>query len=106
MNPVIHWSIRPQTPVLRERDQRAFHRYPIRVPLRYRVVSLPHSHDWKQGHSLNLIAGGAYVDIPERIPWGSKLKLDMDWPGLYHDKQMVCLILLAKVIRVDRRYGS
>jgi len=103
MNPVIHWSIRPQVPMSKNKDQRAFHRYSIRVPLRYRVVSLPHSHDWKQGHTLNMSAGGLFADVPERVPWGTRLKLEVDWPGLYHDRQIVRLILLAEVIRVDRR---
>jgi hypothetical protein len=31
------------------------------------------------------------------------LELDIEWPGLYHDKPMVHLLLIGAVTRVERR---
>jgi hypothetical protein len=48
-------------------------------------------------------ARGIRIDIPEKMPLGSRLELSMDWPGLFHGADMVRLFLLASVTRVDGR---
>ena len=84
-------------------DRRANRRYAVRTPLRYRPANSPLNAAWKYGRTLDMSAGGILTDLPEAIAPGAKLELAMDWTGLYHDRNMMRLYLIASVKRADGR---
>jgi hypothetical protein len=46
---------------------------------------------------------GILMDIPEAAPVGTELELEIDWPGLYHGKPLVHLLVIGSVLRNDSR---
>ena len=48
-------------------------------------------------------AGGILIHLPEPVAVGTKVELAMDWTGLYHGRQAMCLFLVASVIRHNGR---
>jgi hypothetical protein len=48
-------------------------------------------------------AGGVLIDLPEAAAVGSTVELAIQWPGIYHGRQVVRLLLTACVSRVDSR---
>jgi hypothetical protein len=89
----------PHVPRFRGKDRRAFSRYPVNTPFVYRA---PGS-GWKTGRTVDMSARGLLVDIPEPVVPGYTLDLAIDWPGLYHGKPAVRLMLAGSVVRIDPR---
>ena len=46
---------------------------------------------------------GILIDAPGAAPIGTELELEIDWPGLYHGKPMVRLLVIGSVVRNDGR---
>ena len=87
----------------RTHERRAISRYPLRKPVRYRAAGCALASLWKQGRALDMSARGILIDIPETMAIGTRLELAMDWTGLYHDRQVMRLFLIAAVTRTDKR---
>jgi hypothetical protein len=88
---------------VKARDRRSAQRYQVKWPLRYRVSQALSKGEWKSGHSVDMSSRGILIQTRERIPNGRILEVDMDWPGIYHDKPMVRLFLIGRVTRADGR---
>src|SRR5271165_5475165 len=89
--------------VSKEPEWRAATRYAVAMPLKYRILSNARNSGWRPGRTLDMSARGIRIDIGQRLAAGCKLELAIEWPGLYHGKPMVQLVLVAKVVRVDLR---
>ena len=87
----------------RTHERRAISRHPLRKPVRYRAAGCALAALWKQGRALDMSARGILIDIPETMAIGTRLELAMDWTGLYHDRQVMRLFLIAAVTRTDKR---
>lgn len=85
------------------KNRRLATRYGVRTPFRYRVVNNKADSAWKYGKTLDMSARGILIEVPETAPMGSALEIMMDWPGLYHGKTLVRLVLIAVVTRIDAR---
>jgi c-di-GMP-binding flagellar brake protein YcgR len=88
------------------KDRRAFGRYPVSTSFRYRVFTAAQTRMWKQGACLNMSAGGLLVELPEQFPRGCTLEINMNWPGLYHGKAVVCLSLKVRVLRAENGHTA
>jgi len=84
-------------------ERRAMCRYGVQKPLRYRSAGSTLATLWKQGRALDMSARGILIDIPETLAIGARLELSMDWTGLYHDRPVMRLFLIAAVTRIDKR---
>jgi hypothetical protein len=71
--------------------------------LQYRATGGEISTAWKSGGTLDMSVDGIFIDTPEAAPIGTKLELEIDWPGLYHGKPMVRLLVIGSVVRNDGR---
>ena len=71
--------------------------------MQYRISGGEPNSAWKRGQTLDMSAGGIFIDASEAVPVGSTLELEIDWPGLYHDKPMVRLLVIGSVVRNDGR---
>ena len=69
--------------------------------MQYRISPGKHNFAWKRGQMLNMSAGGIFMDASEPLTVGSTLELAIDWPGLYHDKPVVRLLVTGSVVRND-----
>jgi len=103
MNPAYLKTGRSNSQRFRPEERRSAQRFPAKWPLRYRVLPACPGGTWKHAHSVDMSVGGILIDRRERVPRGSMLELDIEWPGLYHDKPMVHLLLIGAVTRVERR---
>lgn len=71
--------------------------------MQYRISGGEPDSAWKCGQTLDMSAGGIFMDAIEAVPISSTLELEIDWPGLYHDKPMVRLLVIGSVVRSDVR---
>ena len=85
------------------KSRRATHRYTVRTPLRYRTTRGEINSAWKSGQTLDMSVDGILIDTPEAATLGTELELEIDWPGLYHGKPMVRLLVIGSVVRNDSR---
>ena len=85
------------------KSRRATHRYAVKTPLRYRIPGGEINTAWKSGETLDMSVDGIFIDTPEAAPVGTELELEIDWPGLYHGKPMVRLLVIGSVVRNDGR---
>jgi hypothetical protein len=46
-------------------------------------------------------ANGVLLDIGEALPVDCTLEVGMDWPGLYHGKPVVRLVLVGRIVRME-----
>jgi len=81
-----------------QNNRRSADRYVLRMPLRYRATA-----QWQRGHTVDISARGMLLDIPDSPPAGSRLEVDMDWPGVYFGRKKVRLFVIGMVTRVDER---
>src|SRR5260370_42456709 len=85
------------------KSRRGARRYTVRAPLRYRIPGGEINTAWKSGETLDMSVDGILIDALEAAPVGTELELEIDWPGLYHGKPMVRLLVIGSVVRSDGR---
>jgi hypothetical protein len=85
------------------KGRRANQRYTVRTPLQYRTAGGAIKAAWKSGETLDMSVDGIFIDAPGAAPVGTKLELEIDWPGLYHGKPMAHLLVIGSVVRNDGR---
>jgi hypothetical protein len=71
--------------------------------LQYRTTGGAIKTAWKSGETLDMSVDGIFIDAPGAAPVGTELELEIDWPGLYHGKPMVRLLVIGSVVRNDAR---
>jgi PilZ domain len=84
-------------------DRRSAQRFSARWPLRYRVSHGALKGEWKNGQSVDMSTRGILIQTPEHVSKGGVVEVEVDWPGVYHNKPMVWLILTGTVARADAR---
>jgi hypothetical protein len=84
-------------------NRRKARRCALGMRMQYRLSNGGFRSDWRTGHTLDISVGGVLTDIPQRIPHGSCVELAIEWPGLYHGKPAVCLLVIGSVVRNDAR---
>src|SRR5215475_5951843 len=99
-------KIRCMTPVPKSKDRRAARRYGVKTPFRFRFSNGTPTGGWKSGRTLDMSARGILIETEEQLSLGNRLDLSMDWPGLYHGKEMMRLYVSAVVVRVDERSAA
>jgi len=87
---------------LRKKERRSTQRYQLNFPLHYRTWYGSSTGEWKSGNSVDISVHGILIRANEKIPCGRRVEIEMDWPGVYHDKPMMRLFVAGKVIRSDR----
>ena len=87
----------------KEKNRRATNRYPVETLLQFRISGSEVESCWKRGRTLDMSAGGIFIDIPDAAPVDSTVELVIDWLGLYHGKPMVQLLVAGTVVRHDLR---
>jgi hypothetical protein len=71
--------------------------------LQYRTTGDEINSAWKSGQTLDMSVDGILMDTSEAAPVGTELELEIDWPGLYHGKPLVRLLVIGSVVRNDSR---
>jgi hypothetical protein len=83
-------------------ERRASHRFPLRLPIRYRMIgSSRASSEWVSTESVNISSGGLFFRTAEAVPPGQSLEAFVAWP-LRLDKHIpLRLVTRGPVIRND-----
>src|SRR5262245_44291833 len=85
------------------KDKRGANRYEVRTPLEYRVMDGETAFAWKHGMVRNMSANGILIEAAESLANGCMVEAAMDWPGLYHGKDAMRLVLCGRVVRTQDR---
>jgi hypothetical protein len=93
----------PQLRRQKPSERRKTIRYAVKKTMDYCVTSGRSGLRWERGWTLDMSAGGLFVQIPDSLPIGATLTAKMDWSGLYHGVQSVRLFLTCSVVRVESR---
>jgi hypothetical protein len=84
-----------------KKERRANHRYPVKAPLRYRILGGTSASPWNAGRTSEMSAGGVLLHVREAIALETILELCIDWPGRYHDQPVIRLFVIGSVARID-----
>lgn len=91
------------TRITKQKNRRRAERYMLQMPLKYRTVDNSAGTGWKRGHTVEMSSTGILLIPTEPIGVSTELELAIDWPGLYHGREVMCLLAAGVVIRVDAR---
>jgi hypothetical protein len=81
------------------KNRRASARYNFVTALRYRAYRQTAITCSGMGRTIDMSAGGAAIEIGRVLEEGTEMELVLDWPGIYHGKQRMRLILWGEVLR-------
>jgi hypothetical protein len=83
------------------RDQRAHRRYPISLPVDYKLRSKGRINHTGSGETLNVSSGGACFRCTESLPAGGSIELVMNWPFLLEGVCPLKLVMRGRIVRSD-----
>ena len=82
-------------------DRRASHRFPLHLPIRYRMLGPSQSVEWLSSESVNISSGGLYFRTAEAVPPGQNLEAFVAWPLLLDKHIPLRLVTKGPVVRND-----
>jgi len=103
MNQVTTQTAHRQMEQLRVKNRRAACRHDLTLPLQFRISDGRIDSAWKGGRMLDMSVGGILIETRGVVPRDSTLELAIEWPGLYHGKPTVRLLVIGSVVRMDDR---
>ncbi len=103
MNSVFIRTHQQETERLKVQNRRTARRHDVKMPLQYRISEGKIASPWKCSQTIDMSVDAILIDTAKALPLGTKLELAIDWPGLYHGKPMVHLLVIGSVVRNDRR---
>jgi len=84
-------------PGLSEQERRKNARFPIQLPVRYK---LPDGCGW--GRIVNIGSGGALFTMGHPVKLGQPIELWISWPVLLHEKVHLNLIASGLIVRIEK----
>jgi len=81
-----------------ERERRSKNRYPIQLSVKYHTLAKTRRLSGA-GHTVNLSSSGIFVETDVRIPVGSKLEVNIEWPTLLDGTIPLQISAVGKVVR-------
>jgi len=91
--------MQPESNLAQERRSKA--RFPLRLTVRYRIVSGGPALIGV-GRTVNMSSGGLLIASEEtEVPTGARLQLTVDWPFLLHGITPLQLIVACRVTRCE-----
>jgi hypothetical protein len=82
-------------------ERRASHRFPLRLPIRYRMIGASHTSEWFSTESVNISSGGLFFRTAEAVPPGQSLEAFVSWPLLLDKHIPLRLVTKGPVVRND-----
>ncbi|HUA21964.1 MAG TPA: PilZ domain-containing protein [Bryobacteraceae bacterium] len=83
-------------------EQRSHQRFPLQLPVEYKVLSRGRPTRSGAGATLNVSSCGVLFTAEEPVPAGSAVELTMSWPFLLQGVCPLNLLLRGRVVRCDR----
>ena len=84
-------------------DRRSKRRYPINLPVHYKIMKNYLVTGTGSGNSIDLSSGGIAFSCPEPLKIGSYLELSVSWPVLLNQSCPLKLVASGRVVRSDHR---
>jgi hypothetical protein len=76
-------------------DRRAGHRFPLRLPVRYRSAGA----DWMLGESVDISRAGLLFTTPEAVKPGDTVEASIAWPVFLDNRVPLQLVIEGPVVR-------
>jgi hypothetical protein len=64
-------------------DQRAKHRFPIRLPIHFRISGRNLRARWATGTTFDISIGGMSFGCRKRLPVGAHIEMMVEWPATH-----------------------
>ena len=96
-------ALRETPPSLIFADRRAKRRYPISLPVQYKIIKNYMVTGTGKGTSLDLSSGGICFAGSEPLRIGSYLELSLSWPVLLNQSCPLKLVASGRVVRSDHQ---
>jgi hypothetical protein len=80
-------------------DRRLNQRYPIRIPLHYKLLHRGKVVKTGQGRTLNLSSSGALFECGAALPKGLRVELSVAWPARIDGKVGLSFVACGKTVR-------
>src|SRR5436305_2070321 len=95
-------SLMDQTVTGISQDRRSKRRYPIELPVQYKIMKNYLVTGTGSGNSLDLSSGGIAFTSTEPLKIGSYLELAVSWPVLLNQSCPLKLVASGRVVRSDQ----
>ena len=82
-------------------DRRSYRRYPLRLPLTFRVFRRRLMIVSGTGNLFNVSSGGAAFTCSQRFAFGTTVEVAISWPALLHGVTHIKLVITGTVVRSD-----
>jgi hypothetical protein len=87
-------------------EQRLSRRYPIRLALRYQLISGDDVVQPGVGHSINMSSTGILIEVADRVPPGIEIKLIIEWPARIDNKVWLTFQAQGRIVRVSGGHAA
>ena len=84
-------------------DRRLNQRYPIAIPLEYKLLRSGKVLKTGQGRTLNLSSSGVLAECDAELPNGAAVELSLAWPARIDGKVGLSLIAIGTTVRTAGR---
>lgn len=93
----------PQRSVVADvRDRRSDRRYPITLPLQYKLVRNGKSL-LGFGRTLNISTHGVLFELDDAVPAGGQIELALNWPLMLQGSCCLRLVMRGSILRTDEK---
>ena len=87
-------------------DRRSSQRYPIELPVTYRVLRGSQSTEGGRGSSLNIGRNGVAFTTQGPLPLGARVELLLDWPVLLNPLCGLRLSMKGRIVRTKEHFAA
>ena len=84
-------------------ERRSEERFPIRLNLRYRVLSSHMQRPFAHGQTINMSSHGILFVDGQTLILGTKVEAEVDWPAQLDGQAPLKLIVRGSVVRFENR---
>jgi len=84
-------------------DRRSDRRYPITLPLQYKLIRRGQSQLRGFGRTLNISTHGVLFEADDVVPAGGQIELAVNWPFLLQGSCCLRLVMRGSILRTDEK---
>jgi len=92
-------QIKPQQP---NEERRSARRYPVRLPVQWKLKQGKGAAAAGIGATMNLSSKGILIETGRDLPVGRALELSVSWPCLLLGAVALQLLVIGEIVRVER----
>jgi hypothetical protein len=87
----------------RTSDRRSDRRYPITLPLQYKLIRKGQSQSLGFGRTLNISTHGVLFEVDHVVPASGRIELALNWPFTLQGSCCLRLVMRGSILRTDEK---